>query len=128
MSVSCADRPQADVPHEWLFSDGRVAGVVHHGGAGTTATGLRYGRPTAIIPFFGDQKFWGDAVYGAGAGPSPIPFKLLELEAVTNAIQTLCDPAVIAAAEGLGQRIRSEKGEARGADSFHHHLPLYDMR
>jgi UDP:flavonoid glycosyltransferase YjiC (YdhE family) len=31
-----------------------VAAVVHHGGAGTTACGLRNGKPTVIIPFFGE--------------------------------------------------------------------------
>lgn len=41
-----------DCPHEWLFQ--RVAAVVHHGGAGTTACGLRNGKPTTIIPFFGE--------------------------------------------------------------------------
>jgi UDP:flavonoid glycosyltransferase YjiC (YdhE family) len=41
-----------DCPHEWLFQ--HVAAVVHHGGAGTTACGLRNGRPTAIVPFFGE--------------------------------------------------------------------------
>lgn len=41
-----------DCPHEWLFE--RVAAVVHHGGAGTTACGLRNGKPTVIIPFFGE--------------------------------------------------------------------------
>ena len=43
-------------PHSWLFP--RVAAVVHHGGAGTTAAGLRAGKPTMICPFFGDQHFW----------------------------------------------------------------------
>ena len=42
-----------DCPHEWLFS--RVAAVIHHGGAGTTACGLLNGKPTAIVPFFGEQ-------------------------------------------------------------------------
>lgn len=42
-----------DCPHEWLFQ--RVAAVVHHGGAGTTACGLLNSRPTAIVPFFGEQ-------------------------------------------------------------------------
>lgn len=37
---------------EWLFT--KVAAVVHHGGAGTTACGLKFGRPTAIVPFFGE--------------------------------------------------------------------------
>jgi UDP:flavonoid glycosyltransferase YjiC (YdhE family) len=41
-----------DCPHEWLFQ--RVSAVVHHGGAGTTACGLSFGKPTAIIPFFGE--------------------------------------------------------------------------
>lgn len=41
-----------DCPHEWLFQ--HVAAVVHHGGAGTTACGLRFGVPTAIVPFFGE--------------------------------------------------------------------------
>ena len=40
------------VPHSWLFP--RVAAVVHHGGAGTTAAGLRAGVPSIVIPFFGD--------------------------------------------------------------------------
>jgi hypothetical protein len=41
-----------DCPHEWLFT--RVAAVVHHGGAGTTACGLKNGKPTFVIPFFGE--------------------------------------------------------------------------
>ena len=41
-----------DCPHEWLFQ--HVAAVVHHGGAGTTACGLRNAKPTIIIPFFGE--------------------------------------------------------------------------
>lgn len=41
-----------DCPHEWLFQ--HVSAVVHHGGAGTTACGLRNAKPTTIIPFFGE--------------------------------------------------------------------------
>jgi UDP:flavonoid glycosyltransferase YjiC (YdhE family) len=41
-----------DCPHEWLFQ--HVAAVVHHGGAGTTACGLRNSKPTVIVPFFGE--------------------------------------------------------------------------
>jgi UDP:flavonoid glycosyltransferase YjiC (YdhE family) len=42
-------------PHGWLFQ--HISCVVHHGGAGTTAAGLALGRPTVIVPFFGDQPF-----------------------------------------------------------------------
>lgn len=59
------------IPHEWLFAENRVAAVVHHGGAGTTAIGLRNGVPTVIVPFFGDQPWQGDMVANAGAGPRP---------------------------------------------------------
>lgn len=45
------------VPHDWLFP--RCACVIHHGGAGTTGAGLAAGRPTAIVPAFADQQFWG---------------------------------------------------------------------
>jgi len=41
-----------DCPHEWLFP--RMAAVVHHGGAGTTACGIKNGIPTLICPFFGE--------------------------------------------------------------------------
>jgi len=40
------------VPHTWLFE--RVSVAVHHGGAGTTAASLSSGKPTVVVPFFGD--------------------------------------------------------------------------
>lgn len=46
-----------DCPHEWLFK--QVAAVVHHGGAGTAACGLRFAKPTFIVPFFGEYVFRG---------------------------------------------------------------------
>ena len=51
-----------NIPHDWLFDKERVSAVVHHGGAGTTAIGLAKGRPTVVVPFFGDQAFWGTHV------------------------------------------------------------------
>ena len=59
------------IPHDWLFQ--HVAAVVHHGGAGTTAAGLRAGVPSIVIPFFADQPFWGQRVADRGVGPRPIP-------------------------------------------------------
>lgn len=50
-SVLCADRNNLHIA-EWLFT--KVSAVVHHGGAGTTACGLSNGRPTIIVPFFGE--------------------------------------------------------------------------
>jgi UDP:flavonoid glycosyltransferase YjiC (YdhE family) len=97
------------VPHSWLFQ--RVAAVVHHGGAGTTAAGLRAGVPSVIIPFFGDQPFWGGRVADLGVGPKPIPRKSLTPERLAQAIQeAVTDGAIRQSASNLGEMIRSENG------------------
>jgi sterol 3beta-glucosyltransferase len=57
-------------PHDWLFE--RCSAVIHHGGASTTAMGLRCGRPTMVCPFFGDQFFWAQVVVDAGVGVVPM--------------------------------------------------------
>lgn len=100
------------VPHSWLFP--RVAAVVHHGGAGTTAAGLRAGVPTVVIPFFGDQPFWGARVADLGVGPQPIPRKKLTPERLSRAIrEAVTDAGLRQRASNLGQRIRSEDGVAK---------------
>ncbi|KAJ9109077.1 hypothetical protein QFC21_000405 [Naganishia friedmannii] len=96
------------IPHEWLFASNRVAAVVHHGGAGTTAIGLRNGCPTVIIPFFGDQPWQGDMVAVAGAGPKPIPYKKLNAQNLAEAIITALSPEAKESADRLGQAIRQE--------------------
>lgn len=96
-------------PHDWLFP--RMSAVVHHGGAGTTAAGLRAGKPTVICPFFGDQPFWGERVRALGVGPPPIPQKSLTSERLAQAIdQATSDAAMRERAEALGAAIRREDG------------------
>lgn len=97
------------IPHFWLFP--RMAAVVHHGGAGTTAAGLRAGVPSIVIPFFGDQFFWGERVAELGVGPEPIPRKKLTVERLARAIQKACtDRAMRQQATNLGLKIRAEDG------------------
>lgn len=96
-------------PYEWLFP--RMAAVVHHGGAGTTAAGLRAGKPSLICPFFGDQGFWGDRVLRLGAGPKPIPQKNLTVSRLAKAIRTAAtNDAIRTNAQDIGERLRSEDG------------------
>ncbi|TEA21368.1 Sterol 3-beta-glucosyltransferase UGT80B1 [Colletotrichum sidae] len=111
-----------DCPHEWLFAN--VAAVFHHGGAGTTACGLLNGRPTTIVPFFGDQPFWGDMVALAGAGPKPIPHQKLTAENLSEAIRFCLTPEAAAAAAQLAAKMRTENGVATAVQSFHANLPL----
>ncbi|KAM0490394.1 hypothetical protein ACHAP8_011611 [Fusarium lateritium] len=115
-----------DCPHEWLFQN--VAAVVHHGGAGTTACGLRNGKPTTIIPFFGDQPFWGEMVAKAGAGPFPIPHKELSVENLSEAIRYCLSDKAAAAAMLIAKKMESEVGVRAAVQSFHKNLPLERMR
>ncbi|WP_026341440.1 glycosyltransferase [Actinomadura atramentaria] len=101
-----------DVPHSWLFP--RVAAVVHHGGAGTTAAGLRAGVPTIVCPFFGDQPYWGERVAALGAGPRPLPFRALDVPALASRVRRATgDPSIRDRAAALGARLRAEDGVAR---------------
>lgn len=97
------------VPHSWLFP--RVSAVAHHGGAGTTSAGLRAGVPSIIIPFFGDQPYWGRQVERLGVGPKPIPRRKLTAGKLAAAIQTaVTDQGMRQRAALLGETIRSEDG------------------
>ncbi|KAH7186145.1 UDP-glucose,sterol transferase [Fusarium flagelliforme] len=115
-----------DCPHEWLFQ--QVTAVIHHGGAGTTACGLRYGKPTVIVPFFGDQPFWGTMVHAAGAGPMPIPQKTLNSQNLSQAIRDCLTPGALAAARGMAEKMRQENGVRQAVNSFHANLPMDKMR
>lgn len=113
-----------NTPHDWLFP--RVRAVVHHGGAGTTAIGLKCGKPTMIVPFFGDQPFWGAMVANAGAGAQqPVPYKHLSIDALAEGIRQCLSPEAQAAAGKIAADIAAEGDGARNAvRSFHSHLRL----
>jgi UDP:flavonoid glycosyltransferase YjiC (YdhE family) len=96
-------------PHDWLFP--KMAAVVHHGGAGTTAASLRAGVPSIVVPFIADQPFWGDRVHKLGVGPAPLPRKQLTAAALADAIRTAVgNQEMRTRAAALGDCIRSENG------------------
>ncbi|GKZ63056.1 hypothetical protein AnigIFM49718_010787 [Aspergillus niger] len=115
-----------DCLHEWLFQ--YVAGVVHHGGAGTTACGLRNGCPTTIVPFFGDQPFWGNMVAASGAGPKPIPYREVNANNLAEAIKFCLKHSTLSAARDMALKMRSESGVQAAVASFYRQLPLDKMK
>ncbi|KAN0094046.1 glycosyltransferase family 1 protein [Hyaloscypha variabilis] len=115
-----------NVPHDWLFQ--HVACVVHHGGAGTTAAGIATGRPTVVVPFFGDQPFWGAMVARAGAGPPPIPYKQLTAENLAAALTEALRPETLTRAQELGALMKEEKGTEIGGKAFHDMLDVDTLR
>jgi UDP:flavonoid glycosyltransferase YjiC (YdhE family) len=103
------------IPHAWLFP--RVAAVVHHGGAGTTAAGLRAGVPSLVIPFTTEQEFWGQRVRNLGVGPAPIPRRKLTVDRLAQAIEeAVTNTAMRQRAAELGSKIQAEDGIANAVE------------
>ncbi|KAF9914044.1 Sterol 3-beta-glucosyltransferase [Lobosporangium transversale] len=107
-------------PHDWLFP--RVAGVVHHGGAGTTAAGLRAGIPTVIKPFFGDQHFWAQRIEDAGVGVWCHDLTVKKLSSALKTITT--NEKMIKKAQAIGEKIRAEDGVGTAIQYFYHDLAI----
>jgi UDP:flavonoid glycosyltransferase YjiC (YdhE family) len=114
-----------DAPHDWLFA--RCRAVCHHGGAGTTAAGLRAGLPTVVVPFFGDQFFWGRVIADAGAGPEPIPIHRLDSDILAAAFEICRSAQVRERAAALGTAVRETDGVELVVRSVYRHLPVRAM-
>lgn len=100
-----------DLPHDWLFP--RMSAVVHHGGAGTTAAGMRAGVPTVVTPVYADQPLGGARVHALGVGPAPLPLRRLTASRLAAAIRDAVDsPGHRDAAAALSARIATEDGVA----------------
>lgn len=102
----------SSIPHDWLFP--QLDGVVHHGGAGSTAAGLRAGCPTIIKPFFGDQEFWGLAIEREGLG---VVVKDLDAGRLAEALAKITtDESMRERARRVGERLRAEDGPEKACD------------
>ncbi len=96
------------IPHSWLFE--RVSAVCHHGGAGTTAAGLKAGVPNIIIPFSNDQFAWAHRTYDLGIGTKPIPKKELSSDKLADAIRYALTDKIVENSKSLGKKLASENG------------------
>jgi UDP:flavonoid glycosyltransferase YjiC (YdhE family) len=111
----------ADIPHGWLFP--RMAAIVHHGGAGTTAAALRAGVQSVIVPYFADQPFWARQVHQLGASPKPIPRKKLTAPNLARAIQEATqDEAIQQNSSLLREKIRAEDGVEQAVELIESYL------
>jgi sterol 3beta-glucosyltransferase len=119
--------PIESAPHDWLFP--KMVAVVHHGGAGTTAAGMRAGVPSVVVPFSADQPFWGRRVRELGVGPRPIPRKKLTARGLAEAIEVAVrDRTTRERAASLGERIRAEDGVSHAVDVVTRHFERFALR
>ncbi|MDQ0846401.1 vancomycin aglycone glucosyltransferase [Streptomyces sp. V1I6] len=94
-----------EVNHQQLF--GRVATVVHHGGAGTTTTAARAGAPQVVVPQLADQPYWAGRVAELGIGVAhdgPVP----TVESLSNALKTALAPETGARAKAVAGTVRTD--------------------
>lgn len=114
-------------PHDRLFE--LVAGVVHHGGAGTTSAGLHAGRPTFIVPQTYDQPFWGQRVHELECGPTPVPLRKLTPDILADALKELeNNQKYFENAKQLGQKLKEEDGAARATKHVERVIENYRSR
>ncbi|WP_338688007.1 glycosyltransferase [Streptomyces acidiscabies] len=101
-----------DVPHTLLFP--RMAAVVHHCGAGTTAAGIRAGVPSVPVPIQFDEGFWARRLVTLGVAPEAIPLRRLTTERLAGALRRATGEAEFRErARELGEHVRREDGVAR---------------
>ena len=102
-----------EVSHELLFP--RVAAVVHHGGAGTTAAAARAGVPQVVTPMFGDQPYWASRIVELGLGAT-VAYSAITEESLTNALRRALDPPVVARARAFAAHVRADGAAIAGRE------------
>ena len=95
------------VPHQWLFPKGCC--VVHHGGAGTTASACRAKVPSVVVAHYTDQPYWGKRLSDLGVAPKHLHRRSLTAERLAKRIrQVLTTPAMHTQAKILGKQMEEE--------------------
>ncbi|MFD5625664.1 glycosyltransferase [Streptomyces sp. NPDC127072] len=98
-----------EVSHQSLF--GKVAAVVHHGGAGTTLTAARAGVPQVVIPLqLSDNPYWAGRVAALDLGAA-LDAPTTTVESLGIALKTALAPETRAHAKSLGSRLRTDGAE-----------------
>ena len=109
------------IPHQWLFPQGCC--IVHHGGAGTTASACRAKVPSVVVAHHADQPYWGKRLSDLAVAPRHLLRRNLTAERLAKRIQqVLKTPSMTAQAQVLGEKIEAEDGLTTAVEmveSFH---------
>ena len=110
-NIYCAEY----IPHQWLFP--QASCVVHHGGAGTTASVCRAKVPSVVVPHIADQFYWGKLLYDIGVAPRSLPRRKLTAKRLAQRIEQVLErPKMTERAESLGTQMESEDGLTTAVD------------
>ena len=89
----------------------RCAGVVHHGGAGTTQASLVSGKPSIVVAHMADQTFWGSELKRLGVGARTLTRNSLTPAKLAREItRVVTSPAMSDRAGVIGRQMAEEDG------------------
>jgi UDP:flavonoid glycosyltransferase YjiC (YdhE family) len=102
-------RLETPIPHRFIFP--RCMAIIHHGGAGTTHSAARSGRPQMVVPLLLDQFYWGYRVRETGIGPASVNIKRISRSRLEQKVVDLVtNPVYKEKAASLGKLVQSEDG------------------
>lgn len=101
-----------NVKHAGVFPKCRA--VVHHGGAGTTAAGLRAGMPTLILWISAEQPLWAKRVTKLGVGTSE-RFSISTPDSIRAGLQTVLSPRYQRRAAKIAQQMTTPQDSVSAA-------------
>ena len=97
-----------NIPHSWLFD--QVSATIIHGGVGTCRASISAGKPTFVVPFMGDQKFWGLQIYKLGLGPKPVKYNKLSAKLLAEKLIELKLERYLKRAKSIQMQLMQENG------------------
>lgn len=103
------------VSHHLLFP--QMAGILHHGGAGTTAAASLSGSPQTIIPHLLDQYYWAQQIDKCEVGPKSCWKIRLTTKRLQRIFSQMTNPIYKQNAKKIGEHLRARNGlkEAQNA-------------
>jgi UDP:flavonoid glycosyltransferase YjiC (YdhE family) len=104
----------SDSNHATLFP--KTAGIVHHGGSGTTHTAAKAGIPQLILPQTVDQYFWGNRIRQMGLGPGSIVPKKIKTKDLVDAFNNFTSGKYLKKVKALSEKMKYEDGVQRSVE------------
>lgn len=102
-------RMERPIPHWFIFP--HCSAIIHHGGAGTTHSAARSGRPQMVVPLLLDQFYWGYRVKETGIGPGSVNIKTVSRKHLEQKVVDLVtNPSYQQNAQVMGKLIQNENG------------------
>ncbi|MYN40882.1 hypothetical protein GTP55_16060 [Duganella sp. FT109W] len=96
-------------PHHLIFP--RCAAVVHHGGAGTTQSVTRAGKPSVVVAHISEQEHWGKELRRVGIAGKPLHRRSVTAKRLASRLRAV-SPAMQVKAPLVARAMAQEDGVA----------------